>query len=134
EGKDTINLVANKAGGVDVWLNGKLQGTFRPTGRIVVSALGGNDVVQVAKDITLSAWLDGGAGNDYLQGGGGNDVLRGGDGTDVLTGGKGSNLLIGGRGLDLLFGNGQDLLVGGTTAYDADDAALAAVLAEWASP
>lgn len=42
--------------------------------------------------------------------------------------------LFGGDGRDLLFaGRGDDILIGGTTDYDANDAALAAILAEWNS-
>src|SRR5262249_36852408 len=43
-------------------------------------------------------------------------------------------LLIGGKGADQLVGNGgDDLLIGGTTSYDADAFGLSAVMAEWTS-
>ena len=45
-----------------------------------------------------------------------------------------SDLLIGGSGADLLHGgSGDDLLIAGTTAFDANDVALAAIMAEWTS-
>src|SRR5262249_45976575 len=49
-------------------------------------------------------------------------------------GGAGRDLLIGGLGADLLLGGGgSDLLLAGTTAFDGDQGALAAVMAEWTS-
>jgi len=78
--------------------------------------------------------LDGGDDDDSLHGDSGNDILLGGAGTDRLEGGAGRDLLIGGAGLDTLRGgSGDDLLLGGTTLYDADSAALAAILQEWTS-
>jgi Ca2+-binding RTX toxin-like protein len=94
--------------------------------------------------------LDGGPGDDKIYGGGGNDILRGGDGNDYLDGGAGDDLILGGNGNDTLIGgagrdvliggagadklSGQqddDLLIGGSTTIDNNDAALAAVVAEW---
>ena len=94
----------------------------------------------------------GGAGNDMLRGGNGNDRLIGGDGDDRLyeengigillggvgddrlEGGTGRNLLIGGEGSDTLRGgSGDDIVIGGRTTYDNNDAALAAIMAEWNS-
>jgi hypothetical protein len=46
----------------------------------------------------------------------------------------GRNLLIGGYGLDTLQGGpGEEILVGGTTTYDGNVKALAAVMRQWAS-
>jgi len=45
-----------------------------------------------------------------------------------------NDLLVGGTGADRLIGNGgDDILIGGTTAYDNDAAALTAIMAEWTS-
>jgi Ca2+-binding RTX toxin-like protein len=75
---------------------------------------------------------DGGEGNDKLNGGAGQDLLIGGAGDDTLSGGAGRDLLIGGLGADRLFGDAAgDLLIAGTTAFDGNPAALAAILAEW---
>jgi Ca2+-binding RTX toxin-like protein len=86
--------------------------------------------------------VTGGAGNDLLRGngldnvlvgGGGNDLLLGGAGDDSLDGGSGRDVLIGGVGSDRLEGGqDDDLLIAGSTSYNADDAALLAILAEWA--
>ena len=73
----------------------------------------------------------GGSGNDTLIGSNAGSVLVGGPGNDTLTAGGGS-LLIGGLGKDTLNGgSGQDILIGGTTAYDSKTAALDAILASW---
>jgi len=88
----------------------------------------------VAGSITNSAWLFGGAGNDRLKGGNGHDVLVGGDGDDLLIGGQGRDLLIGGIGADRIVGNAdEDILIAGTTAYDAWEDALCCLMAEWTS-
>src|SRR5262245_17288677 len=80
-------------------------------------------------------YLDGGTGADRLAGGHGNDILLGGEGNDKLECGQGSDLLIGGRGGDKLEGGGgDDLFIAGFTAFDANQAALAAILSEWTSP
>jgi Ca2+-binding RTX toxin-like protein len=68
--------------------------------RLVIQALGGDDVVEAslltAGSIQLSA--DGGEGNDVLVGGDGDDTLLGGNGDDVLVGGPGLDVLDGGAG------------------------------------
>lgn len=68
--------------------------------RLVINALGGDDIVDAgglsAGSIQLTA--NGGNGNDVLIGGDGNDVLIGGDGDDVLIGGPGLDVLDGGPG------------------------------------
>ena len=99
--------------------------------------------------------LDGGDGNDHLKGGQDNDVLVGGSGEDKLDGGNGQNLLVGGLGADHLQAGGHrgsdggsdegsdrgsevgkdrrhntigDILIGGVTAFDADEATLRSIL------
>src|SRR5262249_61649833 len=84
-GNDSIQFSpGNEPGTVQVTVNGILEGTFAPTGRLVAGGLDGNDDIEVAGSLDMPAWLDGGAGNDQLKGGAGNDVLRGGDGDDLL--------------------------------------------------
>ena len=88
----------------------------------------------MAGNIDLSAWLDGGAGNDRLKGGAGNDILLGGDGDDLIVGGDGRDLLIGGFGADRLVGNAaDDILIAGSTAFDEDPSALCSILRVWSS-
>lgn len=87
--------------------------------------------------------INGGAGSDLVRAGGGNDILDGGAGCDVLVGGTGDDFLlgddgrdflIGGYGADRIVGNqGEDILVAGYTSFDANDAALLAIMSEWTS-
>jgi hypothetical protein len=132
--KILFNPGGGQGGTVKVLVNNLPQGVFSPNGRLIAYGGAGNDDIEVAGSITLPAWLYGGEGNDRLKGGGGNNVLLGGAGDDVLLGGGGQNLLIGGLGADtLIAGSGDDLLIAGTTAYDENEAALDAIMAEWTS-
>jgi fibronectin-binding autotransporter adhesin len=134
---DTIEVKADKTGkitydihsGRSEW-TGNLTGSFS---RIEVFGLAGNDNIEIDGDSQAPAWLYGGAGNDNLTASDANCILIGGTGNDSLIGGKGRNLLIGGSGLDVLSGKGgDDLLIAGTTDFDANEAALNAVMLEWA--
>jgi Ca2+-binding RTX toxin-like protein len=132
-GDDHINFTPG-GGGVQAQVDGLPNGRFDPNGRLVAYGLAGNDTIQVAGGISLSAWLYGGDGDDLLQGGGGNDVLVGGAGSNTLISGQGRDLLIGGSGASRLVGNsGDSILIAGTTAFDDNQAALAAIMAEWTS-
>jgi VCBS repeat-containing protein len=102
--------------------------------RIIISGLAGNDVIRVQDRVTLPAWLFGGDGNDVLMAGGGPSLLVGGNGDDVLIGGRGRDVLIGGRGHDVLLGGGgDDVLIAGYTDFDANPAALGAIMNDWTS-
>lgn len=121
-------------GDIAVRINGSAIGTYHPTGRIIAYGLAGDDDIQVAGSISLPNWLFGGDGNDRLNGGNGANVLVGGSGDDLMVGGSGRDLMIGDDGADRLIGNGgDDILIGGTTVYDADLAALCAIMDEWTS-
>jgi Ca2+-binding RTX toxin-like protein len=80
-------------------------------------------------------WLYGEKGDDKLYGDAGNDVLLGGEGGDQLRSISGRDLLIAGLGSDNLYGSstGDTILIGGTTAYDNNDLALAEIMKEWTS-
>jgi Ca2+-binding RTX toxin-like protein len=74
----------------------------------------------------------GGAGNDSLTGDAAANVLVGNGGDDTLLGNDGRDILIGGNGADYLDGgNDDDILIGARTSYDANLAALLAILQEW---
>lgn len=92
--------------------------------------------------------IDGAEGNDRLYGGAGNDIVAGSSGDDLLVGNGGNDQLIGGTGRDVLIGGaGADTINGGedddaliarattnegsNTVGDANDAALAGLLAQW---
>lgn len=130
---DKIRVVpVGKGADLKVLFNGKSQGVFRPTGRIIVFGQAGHDDIGVAGSIAIPAELHGDAGDDRLEGGAAGDVVIGGDGKDRLLGGGGRDILIGGAGFDQLEGGpGEDVLIGGGTRHDTNSAALAALLAEW---
>lgn len=109
----------------------------------------GNDYLHGGQGNDLAS---GGLGDDRLYGGVGNDVLNGDAGDDVVSGNSGNDKLMGSSGNDLLIGGnggladdingdgGDDLLVGSnttndssSTAGDANDSALLALLANWNS-
>jgi hypothetical protein len=143
-GDDTITVQPADANGtVDVVVNGQDQGTFVPTGQVVVYGQAGNDVIQVVPlngddgttPLALPVALFGGDGDDTLdaRAASGPGVLVGGAGNDNLYGGGGRNILIGGTGADALHGGGaDDLVIGSATSFDADLGALAALRSEWA--
>jgi Ca2+-binding RTX toxin-like protein len=139
---DNISIGSGSpAGSLTLTMNGVNYGTFpAPSGssfsRVVVFGLAGNDTISVASSVYTSAWLYGGDGGDKLTGGSGNDVLIGGAGNDTLNGGAGRDLLIGGDGQDSLTASGTNqsaILIAGTTSFDANAAALNAIMAEWTS-
>jgi Ca2+-binding RTX toxin-like protein len=138
-GSDTILVnPATGAGAAKGWvtvlINGVSRGTFDPTGRIVIHGIAGNETIGVSPQVTTPAFIYGGQGNDVLWGGGGPSVIVGGAGSNNLYGGLGRSVLIAGAGASLLSaGRGDAILVAGTANYDANDAALLAILAEWNS-
>jgi Ca2+-binding RTX toxin-like protein len=142
-GNDTILFTpTNNGQSVRVDMNGVNRGEFARSSftRILAFGLEGDDTIQAAAGLNVDMQLDGGAGNDNLKGGDGRDLLLGRDGDDQLRGMNGRDILLGGLGLDYLRGgaataptNDSDLLIGGTTAHDSNDAALKAIFLEWNS-
>ncbi|MFN0052823.1 MAG: calcium-binding protein, partial [Planctomycetales bacterium] len=127
-GNDSILFSpAGNSGDVTVKLNGATLGTYHPTGRLVAYGQAGNDDIQVAAGINLSAWLYGDGGNDRLNAGNaspGGNLLFGGDGNDELLGGSGRDIMIGGQGADKFTGNANDdILIAGLTTFDSRSAA-----------
>ena len=132
-GNDVILVKVRPNGaGLQVFINGVLQGVFNPTGRILAFGQAGNDVIVIDPAARQFSEVYGGDGNDAISAGGGGSILVGGAGDDVLSGGAGRDLLIGGDGKDALgaFG-GDDVLVSGPTAYDDNPVALRALINEW---
>jgi uncharacterized repeat protein (TIGR01451 family) len=132
---DKLTIKATSRGSfIDAKLGSLSLGSFvaAQVGRIVAFGLSGNDSITVSSNVAIDAQLHGDDGNDSIRGGGGHTIAIGGAHNDVLRGGRNRNLLIGGDGVDRLTG-GSDILIGGTTAYDARDNALTAILSEWKS-
>jgi hypothetical protein len=144
-GNDNIVIKpADTQGNVQVTLNGIAQGTFHPTGHILMYGGPGNDTISLnalmlkgglpSVPISVPAVLDGGDGNDTLDARGSiaSNILLGGSGDDTLLAGSGPTLLIGGGGKDVLHADsGNAILIGGSTVYDNNLSALLAILAEW---
>src|SRR5262249_20629850 len=117
-------------------------GSFSNISRVVVYGQSGDDIIKTAPMsingiltyVSVPVMFFGGDGNDTINVSGSNvgNVLLGGGGSDLLIGGLGPDVLIGGTGPSTLrAGSGGDILIGGTTSFDNNAAALAAVLAEW---
>lgn len=99
---------------IELWMNGRRQGLFNVTGRIVAYGNDGNDQIVMHGCWNRGAEFHGGKGNDLLMGGRGNDTLNGDAGNDMLMGHDGHDLLRGGAGNDVLLGQaGNDTLDGG---------------------
>lgn len=134
-GNDTIGL--NKAGSeIEVIVNGNFLGTFAPSGLLLVRGDDGDDKVTVDLNLLTPSVIYGENGDDIVVSGNGSSILVGGDGEDRLSGGGARDLLIGGEAADALKGNnGDDILIAGTTSFDAytaaDVQALEALRAEW---
>ncbi len=153
-GSDRMRFEIDKpTGGVRVTLKGATLGVFSllPTGasffsipssasasrlgRLIAFGQAGDDVIEVASDVRLSAWLYGDAGSDQLSGGAGNNMLVGGADDDTLTVDAGRDVLLAGPGADTLIGGaGSDLLIAGANSFETSDAALSAVLRAWTAP
>jgi hypothetical protein len=71
---------------------------------------------------------------EHVTGSKGNNLLVGDANANVLVGGTGRNVLIGGKGADALDAHlsvDDNILIGGTTDWDMNLAALEAIMAEW---
>jgi hypothetical protein len=117
------------------------------TGASITGALDGGggantlDYSQYAGNILVdlllgSATAVGGsiANIQQIKGSQGNDLIVGNANPSTLTGGTGRNILIGGAGqatLDASHGTSDNILIGGTTDWDLNLAALEAIMAEW---
>jgi hypothetical protein len=100
------------------------------TNTLDYSAYVGDIVVDLAKGTANGT--GGVARIANVTGSQGNDILVGDANPNVLRGGTGRNLIIGGGGPDQLYGGGGDnIQIAGTTAYDQDLTALAALMKEF---
>jgi RHS repeat-associated protein/uncharacterized repeat protein (TIGR01451 family) len=105
---------------------------FGQTGKVVVQEVA-QTIGSQSVSVTVPAIIVGGSGTNTLSvaGSSANNVLVGGTGSSSLTGGSGQDILIGGGAAVLHAGSGGDLLIGGSTTYDANLAALLALVQEW---
>jgi Ca2+-binding RTX toxin-like protein len=78
----------------------------------------GDDHAQVAGNIDLPVFMDGGSGDDHLNAGRGPAVLIGGSGNDKLIGSSSEDRIYGGDGNDFIQGNGGNDLLSGDSGCD----------------
>jgi hypothetical protein len=145
----TFNSIANLVGGssTDVFrfqpggsVSGKIDGGGG-TNTLDYSADTGNIVVDLQTSAATGVGTAGVANIQNVIGANGGPAgsynILVGNGGNVLTGGRGRrNLLIAGaRASTLQSGDGDDLIIGGTTSYDREAglASLLAIMREWAS-
>jgi Ca2+-binding RTX toxin-like protein len=98
-------------GKMEVEFNGKVVSRFAMSKVKQVRILGlkGDDSIGATLPSNMTAWIDGGRGNDVISAGEGNDTVFGGDGNDVIHGNGGNNKITGGRGADSMdAGDGND--------------------------
>lgn len=116
---DTIVLRQTRAGvTLDV---GTEHRVYTGISRIDVHGRGGNDKIYVDTRAVagtsirpVSAYVDGGDGNDTIITGEGNDTVVGGNGADLISTNGGYDRIEGGYGPDSLYGgNGGDVILGG---------------------
>jgi hypothetical protein len=123
-------------GTIAVAINGLPMGSFTPTGGIVAHGGGGKNAhIQVDDHVALTSMLFADGPNADLQGGGGATVEVGGGGSVThLEGGR--VLLIAGPGsAHVEIKSRRDaIVIGGSTRYDHNEAALRAIMAEWTRP
>lgn len=119
---DEVRLVRSRVRGeFHIMMDGVDQGAVSPTGRIIIEAGDGDDVID-ARGLNVGVTLIGGDGNDTIRAGRGVDLIIGGPGDDVLVGGQRRDILIGGAGKDRLAGGANDdLLIAGTVTFAGDD-------------
>ena len=121
-GNDLIQLKPTKvAGQVQVVINRHVVATNSGIDRVIIYGGSGNNTLTVAPKLSEGVIFFGGAGRNVVTGGNANDILVGGNGgLNTLHGGGGANLLIGGTGPAHLSGSASgDVLIGGSTPYDA---------------
>jgi hypothetical protein len=151
-GNDNIAISpsVSMSNGVKVGANSVNYGEFFPTGHVIVYGQTGADIIKTAP-VTISGVLTyvnvpviifSGNGNNTLNvsgsiagnvvvGGGGSNKLIGGLGRDILIAGAGPSTLQAGNPPSMPPGQGGAILIGGTTDFDNNAAALASILAEW---
>jgi PKD repeat protein len=132
-GNDDISIKPGCDGTLIVTVNGT-QTTRSGITQIVITAGAGNDKIKINPEVGQSSIVFGGDGDDSIKTGAGDDIVIGGNGDDLLHGNDGRDLIIGGWGSDRIVGNSEsDILVAGYSRFDADPAALGAILSEWTS-
>jgi len=131
-GTDVLDLSLLPDLGVPVLIDGGLNS----------DALLGSQGADVTRGGAGEDWLFAGDGNDDLLGGlnadhrygeEGNDILRDDNARDYFNGGDGFDALLGevGDGIDTVDGGGEDIVIGGRTAWDINHDGLREMRSMW---
>jgi Ca2+-binding RTX toxin-like protein len=122
KGTNANNILSVVGSGTAVTVTGlpalvAITGAEGANDALVVSALGGNDVIDASglQADVIKLTIDGGTGNDSIVGSQGNDTILGGDGDDVILAGRGNDFALMGAGNDLFQwnpGEGSDIVEG----------------------
>jgi Ca2+-binding RTX toxin-like protein len=111
-------------GKMEVEFNGKVVSRFAMSKLKQVRILGlkGDDSIGATLPSNMTAWIDGGKGNDVISAGEGNDTVFGGDGDDIIHGNGGNDSVNGGRGVDHMDGgDGDDFFAAADSTQDVID-------------
>jgi Ca2+-binding RTX toxin-like protein len=114
-GDDVIAVTVNADQSVTVDVDGTTLSPFTGVKRIRVRAGAGDDSVTVDESAAmtlLSAFVDGGRGDDTIVLGNENNFVIGGLGGDLITAGDGNNVVHGGLGHNqITVGNGSNIVI-----------------------
>lgn len=121
---DHVGVRQRDDGTLDVSVNGQAyEVRLARDQELTIRANGGDDVIEVASNVTVNIVVEGGdgddtittgAGNDRIDGGAGNDVIRSGAGRDDVFGNGGDDLITGGPGVNVIHGgDGNDRITAG---------------------
>jgi Ca2+-binding RTX toxin-like protein len=118
-GNDDVQVKQRDDGTLDVSVNGETYAVRLAEGQeLTVRTGGGNDVINVAPNVSVNLVVDGGVGDDTITTGTGDDRIDAGEGNDTVDAGEGRNDVFGNSGNDVIRGgNGANIFYGG----DGDD-------------
>jgi Ca2+-binding RTX toxin-like protein len=106
-GKNKIILTQNDSPGfIDVYVDGSFEGSFAPTGHVIVDGGAGDDIINMDPKIQSPAVINGGDGNDIISSTG---SLFGDAGNDTFIVPVGTNSIDGGVGVDSILVEGTDI-------------------------
>jgi PKD repeat protein len=114
---DVINIASASNGRIRAFINGVATPIFNSGLRVVVFGHAGADRITVNNDVTVDAYIEGGADNDTITTSSGRDFVNAGSGSDVITTNAGRDIVFGGGGADTIdTGAGEDIAIGSDVA------------------
>lgn len=124
-GDDRVGVKQRDNGTLDVSVNGESYEVNLGRGQeLTIRAGAGDDVIEVAPNVTVNIVVEGGdgddtittgAGDDRIDGGAGNDTIFSGAGRDDIFGNSGDDVIVGGDGVNIIHGgDGNDEITAGS--------------------